>query len=155
LTATGGRGTVFDALDIGDLRCLVKAIRAGTSRAGGRLTMHNIRNALIVHCQVDRSRLAFSVHESYVLPVARPPREDRGSVAEAALTIRLTTAEREMLNALVKLRQEELGAEAKVSQGSYIRALIDREAKAKGLPVLESASEPTARPKAKRSTAKR
>jgi hypothetical protein len=70
--------------------------------------------------------------------MARTPREDRASVKESSITLRLTLSERDALNRLVALRQEELGADATVSQGSYMRALLREAARAKGIVVDES-----------------
>ncbi len=66
------------------------------------------------------------------------PRKPKAGVpAEATLTLRMTDADRAHLDRLVAMRAAELaemGAdEADVSAASFVRALIRREAKAKGL----------------------
>ena len=66
--------------------------------------------------------------------MARPPREERRSVVDATLTLRLTQQDRELLQELVALKAAELvdtGMEA--TAASYVRGLIRHEARAKGL----------------------
>lgn len=70
--------------------------------------------------------------------MGRPPKDPSGAATET-VAFRLSAADRELLNRLVTLRAEELVDEAiDVNPGSYLRALIRREARAKGL--LEDAS---------------
>jgi hypothetical protein len=65
--------------------------------------------------------------------MGRPPK-DRAGAATATLTLRLTPDDRALLDQLVALRAEELADEAvEVTATSYVRALIRREARAKGL----------------------
>lgn len=66
------------------------------------------------------------------------PRKPKAGVpAEATLTLRMTEADRALLDRLVALRAEELAAlgadEIDVTAASFVRSLIRREAKAKGL----------------------
>jgi hypothetical protein len=61
----------------------------------------------------------------------RPPRAE--SAAQATLTLRLTQEERDIIDQLVELRAKEIGDDAEVSAGSYIRSLIRREARDKGI----------------------
>jgi hypothetical protein len=61
-------------------------------------------------------------------------------VAESPLTIRFTLPERRALKKLVALRQQELGHDAKVSQGSFMRNLVREAAQAKGIAVDEDPS---------------
>ena len=63
----------------------------------------------------------------------RPPKDSSGPATET-LTLRLSIADREILDRLVALRAEELGDEAvEVTAASYVRALLRREARAKGV----------------------
>lgn len=66
-----------------------------------------------------------------------PRKPKAGVAAEATLTLRMTDADRAHLDRLVAMRAAELaemGAdEADVSAASFVRGLIRREAKAKGL----------------------
>jgi hypothetical protein len=65
--------------------------------------------------------------------MGRPPKDPSGP-ALLTLGLRLTAADRDLLDRLVALRAEELVDEAvEVTAGSYLRALIRREARAKGL----------------------
>jgi hypothetical protein len=65
--------------------------------------------------------------------MGRPPK-DRAGPATEALSLRLTPEDRGLLNRLVALRSEELSDEAvEVTATSYVRALIRREARAKGI----------------------
>jgi hypothetical protein len=74
----------------------------------------------------------------------RPKREDRASVKDSSLTLRLTVPERNALNRLVLLRQEELGADANVSQGSYMRGLLHEAAREKGVAIEDAPPAPAA-----------
>lgn len=74
----------------------------------------------------------------------RPVRADRSTVADVTLAIRLTAIDRQVLDELIRLHQEEVGPSARVSQGSYIRGLIYAAANAKG--VSTSPAEPPAAP---------
>jgi DNA-binding XRE family transcriptional regulator len=66
----------------------------------------------------------------------RPAREDRSTIAGAALQVRVTPAERETLERLVTLRNEELADEgAHFTASSFIRYLLRREARAKGIAI--------------------
>lgn len=65
--------------------------------------------------------------------MGRPPK-DRAGPATEALSLRLTPDDRELLNRLVALRRDELADEAvEVTATSYVRALIRRDARAKGI----------------------
>ena len=65
--------------------------------------------------------------------MGRPPKDRTGPATEA-LSLRLTPEDRGLLNRLVTLRSEELSDEAvEVTATSYVRALIRREARAKGI----------------------
>jgi transcriptional regulator with XRE-family HTH domain len=71
--------------------------------------------------------------------MARPPKQDRSSVATDTLTLRLSPDDRAMLNRLVAHRAAELVDEGiEVTAASFVRGLIRREAKARGL--LDAAS---------------
>lgn len=74
-----------------------------------------------------------------VAGMARPPRADRSRVADINLTIRTSEHTRALLNALVAHAREQVAsAGGTVSIGSYLTALIEREAKALGVqPKLE------------------
>jgi hypothetical protein len=97
----------------------------------------------------------------------RPRREDRASVAEVTLPFRMTKLERATLDRLVTLRGEELAGEGvSVTASSFLRWLVLREAKARGLdmaslaapspaPAPPAARKRTARPAARRSRAKK
>lgn len=66
--------------------------------------------------------------------MARPPIENRRSVVDTTLTLRLTREDRELLQKLVALRAAEIvetGMEA--TAASYVRGLIRHEARMKGL----------------------
>lgn len=66
--------------------------------------------------------------------MARPPIENRRSVVDTTLTLRLTRQDRELLQKLVALRAAEIvetGMEA--TAASYVRGLIRHEARLKGL----------------------
>jgi hypothetical protein len=65
--------------------------------------------------------------------MGRPPKDRTGPATEA-LSLRLTPEDRALLNRLVTMRSEELSDEAvEVTATSYVRALIRREARAKGI----------------------
>jgi hypothetical protein len=75
--------------------------------------------------------------------MARPPKQDRSSVATDTLTLRLSPDDRAMLDRLVAHRATELADEGiEVTAASFVRGLIRREAKARGL--LDAASTTTA-----------
>jgi hypothetical protein len=61
----------------------------------------------------------------------RPPREDRTTVAETTLTIRLTRSEKAGLEQIVEMRQSEVrrtyGPGACLTMAGYIRSMIARE----------------------------
>ena len=66
--------------------------------------------------------------------MARPPKQDRSSVATDTLTLRLSPDDRAMLDRLVADRAAELADEGiEVTAASFVRGLIRREAKARGL----------------------
>ena len=66
--------------------------------------------------------------------MARPPKHDRSSVATDTLTLRLSPDDRAMLDRLVAHRAAELADEGiEVTAASFVRGLIRREAKARGL----------------------
>jgi hypothetical protein len=66
--------------------------------------------------------------------MARPARRDRAHVVDATLTLRLTSEDRALLDALVGLRNADLAVEGmEATAASYVRGLIRREAVAKGL----------------------
>jgi hypothetical protein len=65
--------------------------------------------------------------------MARPPKQDRSSVATDTLTLRLSPDDRAMLDRLVAHRAAELADEGiEVTAASFVRGLIRREAKARG-----------------------
>jgi hypothetical protein len=71
--------------------------------------------------------------------MARPLKQDRSSVATDTLTLRLSPDDRAMLDRLVAHRAAELADEGiEVTAASFVRGLIRREAKARGL--LDAAS---------------
>jgi hypothetical protein len=75
--------------------------------------------------------------------MARPPKQDRSSVATDTLTLRLSPDDRAMLDRLVAHRAAELADEGiEVTAASFVRGLIRREAKANGL--LDAATGNTA-----------
>ena len=75
--------------------------------------------------------------------MARPLKQDRSSVATDTLTLRLSPDDRAMLDRLVAHRAAELADEGiEVTAASFVRGLIRREAKARGL--LDAASGTTA-----------
>jgi hypothetical protein len=66
--------------------------------------------------------------------MARPPKQDRSSVATDTLTLRLSPDDRAMLDRLVAHRAAELADEGiEVTAASFVRGLIRREAKARDL----------------------
>lgn len=66
--------------------------------------------------------------------MARPTKEDRSQVAESTLTVRLTEGLRATLDQLVEQRAAELADEGvEVTAASFIRWLILKEAKARGV----------------------
>lgn len=67
--------------------------------------------------------------------MARPTKEDRSQVADSTLAIRFTEGLRSTLDQLVALRAAELAEEGviDVTAGSFIRWLILKEARARGL----------------------
>lgn len=81
-----------------------------------------------------------------------PRKPKAGVAAEVTLTLRMTEHDRALLDRLVALRAEELaelGAdEIEVTAASYVRGLIRREAKAKGVTAALAAQEPSAKPPA-------
>jgi hypothetical protein len=75
--------------------------------------------------------------------MARPLKQDRSSVATDTLTLRLSPDDRAMLDRLVAHRAAELAEEGiEVTAASFVRGLIRREAKARGL--LDAAAGNTA-----------
>ncbi len=66
--------------------------------------------------------------------MARPRKQDRSSVATDTLTVRLSPDDRAMRDRLVAHRAAELAEEGiEVTAASFVRGLIRREAKARGL----------------------
>jgi hypothetical protein len=66
--------------------------------------------------------------------MTRPMRQDRQSIVDCTLTLRLTHEDRLLLEKLVELRSAELTNEGVVTTvAGYVRGLIRREATAKGL----------------------
>lgn len=63
----------------------------------------------------------------------RPKKTGPDSLADAGITIRLTADDRALLAALVRHRQDELGPDVMITQGSFIRGLIRERAKALGI----------------------
>ena len=64
--------------------------------------------------------------------MARPPKEDRSTVASATLTIRLTPDERATLDALVDAVNEQVAETgARVTAAAFVRSLIRREGEAR------------------------
>ena len=75
--------------------------------------------------------------------MTRPPKQDRASVATDTLTLRLSPDDRALLDRLVAHRAAELADEGiDVTAASFVRGLIRREGKARGL--LDPASSATA-----------
>jgi hypothetical protein len=81
-----------------------------------------------------------------------PRKPKAGVAAEVTLTLRMTDHDRALLDRLIALRVEELaelGAdEIEVTAASYVRGLIRREAKAKGVTAALAAQEASAKPPA-------
>ena len=76
--------------------------------------------------------------------MARPTKEDRSQVAESTLTVRLTEGLRATLDQLVELRRTELADEGvEMTAASFIRGLILREAKARGVGATVIMANPT------------
>lgn len=75
-----------------------------------------------------------------------PRKPKAGVAAEVTLTLRITDADRAALDRLVAMRAEELaelGAdEIEVTAASYMRALLRREAKAKGVSTVNTPHAP-------------
>ena len=67
--------------------------------------------------------------------MSRPTRENRGSVADVTLTIRLTKTESDALDALAVRRTEQLSAYGvhSVTKASIVRSLIQQAARAENL----------------------
>jgi len=67
--------------------------------------------------------------------MARPRKEDRSSLADLTLTIRLTPEDRSLLDSLVQRRSVELESEGggTITAASFVRFLIRREAKNAGI----------------------
>jgi hypothetical protein len=82
--------------------------------------------------------------DASVLPcdsMVRQPKEDRAGIATETLTLRFTLEDRTLLARLVALRAAELSDEGlEVTAASYVRGLIRRDAKAKG--ILEETAAP-------------
>lgn len=74
-----------------------------------------------------------------------PRKPKAGVAAESTLTLRMTDADRAFLDRLVSMRRDELGDDADVTAASYVRGLIRREAKAKGLTSPPAPSDPSGR----------
>jgi len=87
--------------------------------------------------------------------MGRPPK-DRSGPATETLTLRLTREDRALLDRLVELRAAELVDEGiDVTATSYVRGLIRRDGKARGVLEEQSANPPDVpapRPPAKRKT---
>lgn len=85
-----------------------------------------------------------------------PRKPKAGVAAEHTLTLRMTDNDRALLDKLVALRAAELadlGAdEIDVTAASFVRGLIRREAKAKGVTVATAPEAPTAPPAAQAPT---
>lgn len=88
---------------------------------------------------LSTSRLALFAGAPILAGVARTPRTDRASVADAPLTVRFTRAERAALNQAVKLREKELGLGATVTQATLIRGLVRRYCEERGISIEEEA----------------
>jgi hypothetical protein len=69
--------------------------------------------------------------------MARPKKENRDEVRGAIITLKVTKPERERLKKLIAAREAEIekltGEHFDVSISGYVRWLIDRDAKARGL----------------------
>ena len=73
--------------------------------------------------------------------MSRPPKQDRASVATDTLTLRLSPDDRALLDRLIEHRAAELADEGiEVTAASFVRGLIRREAKARGLLDVASGS---------------
>lgn len=66
--------------------------------------------------------------------MARPPIEDRSAVRDSVLTLRLATADRVVLQALIAARRAEMVNEGvEVTAASVVRWLLRQEAQRRGL----------------------
>ena len=66
--------------------------------------------------------------------MVRPLREDRSTVVDTTITLRLTQSDRALLDELVRIHAERLAREGtEATLAGYVRRLIRREAAAKGL----------------------
>ena len=68
--------------------------------------------------------------------MARPPRENRASVADVTLTVRLTSDDRDMLHCLVEHHAKQAAEHGFVIDATiagFLRGLIRREARALGI----------------------
>lgn len=79
--------------------------------------------------------------------MARLPREDRSSVKDVVLTLKLSRAERALLDRLAADRAEELarltGERTPVTVARYLRWLMMRDAEARGMSLNEVPAEGT------------
>lgn len=79
--------------------------------------------------------------------MATTPKADRGDTATETLTLRLTHEDRTLLDKLVAVRAAELADDGTtVTAASYVRGLIRRDARAKGLLTDAPAAEAPLRP---------
>lgn len=75
--------------------------------------------------------------------MTRKPREDRNSIVDITLTLRLTREDRMLLDELVQRRARQARRDGmEVTAASFVRALIRKEAEAQGLHVGSFAESP-------------
>lgn len=68
--------------------------------------------------------------------MTRKPREDRSSIVDSTLTLRLTREDRMLLDELVGRRLSQARREGmEITRASFVRALIRKEAEAQGVRV--------------------
>ena len=80
--------------------------------------------------------------------MTRRAREDRNSIVDVTLTLRLTREDRMLLDELVQRRAMQARREGmEVTAASFVRALIRNEAEAQGLRVDSFAAGPAESPK--------
>lgn len=76
--------------------------------------------------------------------MTRKPREDRNSIVDSTLTLRLTREDRMLLDELVGRRLRQARRDGmEITRASFVRALIRKEAEAQGVrvgPIAESSS---------------
>jgi hypothetical protein len=112
----------------------------------------NIRKEYAMHKLKQAAHLAYVLGSLRIFGVGRPKKEDRALVAEQNITFRSSVRTRSLLDALVALSAADvaaMGVGGRVSMGSYLVALIEREAKAKGIEAAVPDAAPPPAPPAK------